>query len=46
MTAKKGLYANIAAKKKAGKKPRKKGAKGAPSDADFKAAARTAKKKK
>ncbi len=46
MAAKKGLYANIAAKKKAGKKMRKKGAKGAPSDADFKAAARTAKKKK
>ena len=46
MAAKKGLYANINAKKKAGKKPRKKGAKGAPSDADFKAAAKTAKKKK
>ena len=46
MAAKKGLYANINAKKKAGKKMRKKGAKGAPSDADFKAAARTAKKKK
>ena len=44
--AKRGLYANINAKKKAGKKPRKKGAKGAPSDADFKAASRTAKKKK
>jgi hypothetical protein len=41
-----GLYANINAKKKAGKKPRRKGAKGAPTDADFKAAARTAKKKK
>ena len=40
-----GLYANINAKKKAGKKPRRKGAKGAPTDADFKAAARTAKKK-
>jgi hypothetical protein len=35
---KKGLYANIAAKRKAGKKPRRKGAKGAPSDADFKRA--------
>ena len=46
MTAKRGLYANIAAKKKAGKKPRKKGAKGAPNDADFKKAAKTAKKKK
>ena len=44
--AKQGLYANINAKKKAGKKPRRKGAKGAPTDADFKAAARTAKDKK
>lgn len=42
---KKGLYDNINAKRKAGKKMRKKGAKGAPSDADFKAAAKTAKKK-
>jgi hypothetical protein len=47
----KGLYANIAAKKKriaAGSKEkmRKKGSKGAPSDSDFKAAAKTAKKKK
>ena len=41
---KKGLYANINAKKKAGKKPRRKGAKGAPTDADFKWAAKTAKK--
>lgn len=39
-----GLYANINAKKKAGKKPRKKGDKGAPTDADFKRAAKTAKK--
>ena len=39
-----GLYANIDAKKKAGKKMRKKGAKGAPTDADFKRAAKTAKK--
>lgn len=39
-----GLYANINAKKKAGKKMRKKGAKGAPTDADFKRAAKTAKK--
>ena len=43
--AKRGLYANINAKKKAGKKPRRKGAKGAPTDADFKRAAKTAKKK-
>ena len=45
-TAKKGLYYNINKKKKAGKKMRKKGAKGAPSAADFKAAAKTAKKPK
>ena len=44
--AKRGLYANINAKRKAGKKPRKKGAKGAPTDQDFKNAAKTAKKKK
>ena len=44
--AKRGLYANINAKRKAGKKMRKKGAKGAPSDADFRAAAKTARKKK
>jgi len=44
--AKKGLYANINAKKKAGKKMRKKGEKGAPSDQDFKNAAKTAKPKK
>lgn len=40
-----GLYANINAKRKAGKKMRKKGAPGAPTDADFRAAAKTAKKK-
>ena len=44
--AKRGLYANINAKRKAGKKPRKPGAKGAPTAQDFKNAARTAKKKK
>ena len=44
--AKAGLYENIRKRKAAGKKPRKKGAKGAPTDADFKAAARTAKKRK
>ena len=44
--AKRGLYANIHAKRKAGKKPRKPGAKGAPTAQDFKNAARTAKKKK
>jgi len=41
----KGLYANIAAKKKRGGKPRKPGAKGAPTAQDFKNAAKTAKKK-
>lgn len=40
---KRGLYANIHAKKKRGEPMRKKGAKGAPSDKDFKAAAKTAK---
>jgi hypothetical protein len=44
--AKRGLYANINAKRKAGKKMRKKGEKGAPSDKDFKNAAKTAKKRK
>lgn len=48
---KQGLYANIHAKQeriKAGSKEkmRKPGTKGAPSAADFKAAAKTAKKKK
>ena len=45
MTKKKGLYANINAKKKAGKKMRKKGAKGAPTDKDFVNSKKTAKKK-
>ena len=40
-----GLYANIHAKRKAGKPMRKKGAKGAPTDAAFRKAAKTAKKK-
>ena len=40
------LYKNINAKKKAGKKMRKKGDKGAPTDAAFKRAAKTAKKRK
>ena len=42
-TAKRGLYYNINQKRKEGRKMRKPGAKGAPSAADFKAAARTAK---
>lgn len=46
-----GLYANIAAKRKrikagSDERMRKPGAKGAPSAADFRAAAKTAKKKK
>ena len=46
----KGLYANIHAKRKriaagSGEKMRKAGAKGAPTDKAFKAAAKTAKKK-
>ena len=45
---KQGLYSNIAAKRErinagSGEKMRKPGAKGAPSAADFKAAAKTAK---
>ena len=48
---KKGLYANIHAKRKrikagSGEKMRKKGAKGAPSAKAFKKSAKTAKKKK
>tara|TARA_R100001163_G_scaffold24942_1_gene20581 strand:- start:1388 stop:1549 length:162 start_codon:yes stop_codon:yes gene_type:complete len=39
------LYENIHKRRKSGKPMRQKGAKGAPSDADFKAAARTAAKK-
>ena len=50
MPAKRGLYANIAAKKRrikagSGEKMRKPGSKGAPTAAAFKAAAKTAKKK-
>tara|TARA_R100000353_G_C6386569_1_gene163506 strand:+ start:100 stop:258 length:159 start_codon:yes stop_codon:yes gene_type:complete len=41
-----GLYANIHKRRKSGKPMRKKGQRGAPSDADFKRAAKTAKKKK
>ena len=40
---KKGLYANIHANREKGKKPRKKGAKGAPTAQDWKNAAKTAK---
>ena len=50
MPAKKGLYANIHAKKKrikagSGEKMRKPGSKGAPTAKQFKRAAKTAKKK-
>jgi len=41
-----GLYANIHKRRAAGKTPRKVGSKGAPSDAAFRAAAKTAKPKK
>ena len=41
----KGLYANIHAKRKRGEKMRKKGAKGAPTAAQFRRAAHTVKKK-
>ena len=49
--AKRGLYSNIAAKRKSikagsGEKMRKKGDKGAPTDKAFKQAAKTAKKPK
>ena len=40
-----GLYANIHAKRKRGEKMRKKGAKGAPTNAQFKRASMTARKK-
>ena len=40
-----GLYANIHAKRKRGGKMRKKGAKGAPTAANFRRAAQTARKK-
>ena len=42
---KKGLYANIHAKRKRGAKMRKPGQKGAPTKADFIRSAKTAKKK-
>lgn len=44
--AKAGLYENIHKKQASGKPMRKKGAKGAPTDAAFKKAAKTAKKRK
>ena len=51
MPKKKGLYANINAKRKriqagSGEKMRKPGSKGAPTAADFKKAAKTAKKRR
>jgi hypothetical protein len=44
--ARRGLYANIHAKRKRGEKMRKKGDKGAPTEAHFKAAKKTKKVKK
>jgi hypothetical protein len=44
--AKQGLYANIHKKRAQGKTPRPKGAAGRPTAADFKNAAKTAKKRK
>jgi hypothetical protein len=41
----KGLYANIHAKRKRGEPMKKKGAKGAPTDKAFRQAKKTAKKK-
>ena len=41
----KGLYANIHAKRKRGEKMKKKGAKGAPTAANFRRAAMTTRKK-
>jgi hypothetical protein len=51
MARKAGLYANIHAKRKrikagSGETMRRPGSKGAPTDADFRKSARTAKKKK
>ena len=43
--ARKGLYANIHARRASDKTMRKKGAKGAPTDAAFRRAKKTAKKK-
>ena len=40
-----GLYENIKLRQKSGKPPRKKGAKGAPTNADFTRSAKTAKKR-
>ena len=44
--SKPGLYDNIRKRRAAGKKPRKPGTKGRPSNQDFKNAAKTAKKSK
>jgi len=46
MTKKKGLYHNIRERQASGEKMREKGDKLAPSEADFKNAAKTVKKKK
>ena len=44
--ARRGLYANIHAKRKRGEKMRKKGSRGAPTAANFRRAAQTARKNK
>lgn len=46
MAKKPGLYANVNARKKAGKAPKKPGQKGYPKASDWKDAAKTAKKRK
>jgi len=46
MAPNKGLYYNINKNQKAGKKPRRKGEKGAPTDQDFANAKKTARKRK
>ena len=45
MAKRPGLYANIHAKRKRGERMRKKGAKGAPTAANFRRAAQTVRKK-
>tara|TARA_R100001086_G_scaffold64231_1_gene29849 strand:+ start:471 stop:620 length:150 start_codon:yes stop_codon:yes gene_type:complete len=46
MTKRPGLWDNIRAKRKRGGKPRKPGSKGAPTDAQFKAAQKASKRKR
>lgn len=46
MTKRPGLWENIRAKRARGGRPKKPGSKGAPTDAQFKAARRSSKKKR